>query len=147
MIIVSCCCAMDHTHPQRPSPPNSLPFPSLSKQQKQHQSQVHWRAGNGGRGTGKSRTGASAPDIVIDVPPGTIVRTLEDGVLAGQLVDHGQVRIVCERERVYVGLCMRGEGGMERSGERSLRVNDKRHRSNPPSFLPVHPSTNQQQRQ
>ena len=30
---------------------------------------------------------------MIDVPPGTIVRTL-DGVLAGQLVEHGQVCIV-----------------------------------------------------
>jgi GTPase involved in cell partitioning and DNA repair len=65
---------------------------------------VHWKAGNGGRGQGKSRTGASAPDIIIDVPPGTIVRTME-GTLAGQLVDHDQVCMyVCMSKNVSDGL-------------------------------------------
>ncbi|EWM21738.1 gtpase obg [Nannochloropsis gaditana] len=50
---------------------------------------VHWKAGGGARGQGKSRTGATAPDVVVDVPPGTIVRT-QDGTLAGQLVEHGE---------------------------------------------------------
>lgn len=43
------------------------------------------------RGSGKSRTGASAPDVIVDVPPGTVVRTA-DGVLAGQLTHAGEVR-------------------------------------------------------
>lgn len=77
---VGALCIYKHPHP-------TLPTHSTTNPPKQ---QVHWRAGNGGRGSGKSRTGASAPDIVIDVPPGTIVRTL-DGVLAGQLVEHEQV--------------------------------------------------------
>ena len=61
-------------------------------------SKVHWKAGDGGRGQGKSRTGASAPDIVIDVPPGTIVRT-QEGTLAGQLVEHGQKVLVARGGR------------------------------------------------
>lgn len=52
--------------------------------------QVHWKGGQGARGQGKSRTGASAPDVIIDVPPGTVVRTAE-GVLAGQLTHEGEV--------------------------------------------------------
>jgi GTPase involved in cell partitioning and DNA repair len=53
--------------------------------------QVHWKGSGGMRGSGKSRTGASAPDVIVDVPPGTVVRTA-DGVLAGQLTHAGEVR-------------------------------------------------------
>jgi len=59
---------------------------------------VHWKALGGGRGQGKSRTGPSAQDIIVDVPPGTIVRTL-DGTLAGQLVEHDQKVLVARGGR------------------------------------------------
>lgn len=66
-------------------------------------SKVHWKALGGGRGQGKSRTGPSAQDVIVDVPPGTIVRTL-DGTLAGQLIEHNQ--------RVLVARGGRGGGEM-----------------------------------
>ncbi len=48
------------------------------------------RAKDGARGGGGNRTGASAEDVVLRVPPGTIVRDAESGDLLGDLVEAGQ---------------------------------------------------------
>ncbi len=59
------------------------------------QKKVHFKAAHGIRGGTASKTGASADPLVIDVPPGTVVRTAESGELIADLVHAGdQVVIV-----------------------------------------------------
>ncbi|MGQ9887005.1 MAG: GTPase ObgE [Aggregatilineales bacterium] len=50
------------------------------------QSQSHFRANSGGRGGPNNRTGASAPNLEIEVPAGTVVRDAETGALIADLV-------------------------------------------------------------
>ncbi|HJW84266.1 MAG TPA: GTPase ObgE [Anaerolineae bacterium] len=54
-------------------------------------------AGSGKAGRGKNQTGASAADVVVEVPPGTTVRdpdTADTGALFGDLVQPGQRLLV-----------------------------------------------------
>jgi GTPase len=53
-----------------------------------------WKAGRGDHGKGKTKTGATAEDVYMPVPPGTIVRDLATGeVLAEILHDGDTVRV------------------------------------------------------
>lgn len=61
--------------------------------------QVHFRAGNGVRGGSSKKTGASADALVIEVPPGTIVRDAETDVLLADLVHPGDRVIVAKGGR------------------------------------------------
>jgi GTP-binding protein len=45
----------------------------------------HWQADNGQAGMGKQRTGKSADDLVIEVPPGTIIRDRDEGFIIRDL--------------------------------------------------------------
>ena len=65
--------------------------------------QVHFRAEKGGRGSGKDQQGASGQDLVIPVPPGTVVYDAGTGELVADLVDEGQ--------RVRVAAAGRGGRG------------------------------------
>lgn len=56
--------------------------------------QVHHRAKNGERGGSGNKTGANGQDIVIDVPPGTIVRNAETSQLVADLVRHDEHFVV-----------------------------------------------------
>ncbi len=58
-----------------------------------------FRARDGTRGKGKNQTGASGEDLVIKVPPGTLVFDESDGSLIGDLVDQGQQLQVCKGGR------------------------------------------------
>ncbi len=49
----------------------------------------HRRAPNGTHGTGKGRHGTAGKDVVVAVPQGTTVRTMDDGALLADLVNHG----------------------------------------------------------
>lgn len=51
--------------------------------------QVHFTADNGKHGQPKRQTGASGEDLVLPVPPGTIVRDAESGELVADLVEAG----------------------------------------------------------
>lgn len=62
----------------------------------------HFKAMSGGAGSEKQKHGAAAKDLVIPVPPGTVVRDVETGDLLGDLVEPGQ--------RVMVG--RGGRGGL-----------------------------------
>ncbi|CEL99198.1 unnamed protein product [Vitrella brassicaformis CCMP3155] len=50
--------------------------------------QVHWKAQSGGHGGSKNKMGESGSDLVVIVPPGTVVRD-EEGRLAGELRRQG----------------------------------------------------------
>lgn len=51
--------------------------------------QVHFSAGDGKNGQPKRQTGASGEDLVLAVPPGTIIRDAESGELVADLVESG----------------------------------------------------------
>jgi GTP-binding protein len=50
----------------------------------------HWRAPRGGHGGGANCHGRNAPDLVIDVPPGTLVRDRDRGHMLKDLTEPGQ---------------------------------------------------------
>lgn len=56
-------------------------------------------AANGLRGKGKNQTGASGEDLIIGVPPGTMVFDEGNGSFLGDLVENGQKLVVCKGGR------------------------------------------------
>jgi GTP-binding protein len=56
----------------------------------------HQKAGRGGHGMGKDRHGAKGKDLVIPVPPGTVIKDEESGEILADLTDPGQ-RIILLR--------------------------------------------------
>lgn len=50
------------------------------------QRKIHFKAENGGRGGSSNKTGASAPPLEVEVPPGTLVYDAESGALVADLV-------------------------------------------------------------
>jgi len=88
---------------------------------------VHFRGGKGLRGHGKSKHGEGASDLVLKVPPGTLVRDSETGNLLVDLVEHGERVVVAKGGRGGRGnaafktdrnraprVAERGEAGEER---------------------------------
>ena len=59
----------------------------------------YFKAKDGSRGKGKNQTGASGQDLIIPVPPGTMVFDEIQGGLLGDLVDEGQQLLVCKGGR------------------------------------------------
>jgi len=53
----------------------------------------HLFAKDGGHGSGNNRTGQSAPDLVVDVPVGTVVRDFDTGEVLADLALPGQTYI------------------------------------------------------
>jgi GTP-binding protein len=62
-------------------------------------SQRHWNAERGEHGQGSDCTGRSAPDLVIEVPAGTIVRDRDRGHILRDLKDDGDWLIVARGGR------------------------------------------------
>ena len=60
---------------------------------------VHVRAKNGRNGSGKNRDGCHGNDIVVRVPPGTLVRDLKTQKLAGELREEGDTLLVARGGR------------------------------------------------
>lgn len=58
-----------------------------------------WAAERGEHGMGSNKTGRSGKDIVMPVPPGTIIRDLETGELVAEVLDHGQEVVVAQGGR------------------------------------------------
>lgn len=61
--------------------------------------QKYFKAPNGSKGKGKNQTGASGEDLLVKVPPGTMVYDEGKGSLIGDLVEEGQQLIVCKGGR------------------------------------------------
>lgn len=60
----------------------------------QFKNRIHFKAEAGGRGGGKKMTGAGGDDLIIPVPPGTVARHAETGVLLADLTLPGQQAVV-----------------------------------------------------
>jgi GTP-binding protein len=58
--------------------------------------QQHQVAKNGGHGSGNNRTGRSAVDLEVIVPPGTVVKDYETGEILADLSELGQTFIVAK---------------------------------------------------
>lgn len=56
--------------------------------------QAHFKAEHGVRGGSSNRTGRNADDLIVPVPPGTVVRDSKTGEVMGDLVRPGQQLIV-----------------------------------------------------
>ena len=54
----------------------------------------HWRAERGRHGEGSLRTGKSGEDVIIEVPPGTIVRDTDRGHVLRDLTEPGEQVVV-----------------------------------------------------
>ena len=50
----------------------------------------HWRAGKGGSGMGKDRHGRRGPDMIVRVPPGTMVHDADHDILLKDLAEPGE---------------------------------------------------------
>ena len=61
--------------------------------------QRHFQAEDGRPGGPKNQTGASAKNVLIPVPPGTMVFDQASGALIGDLLEDGQQLIVCRGGR------------------------------------------------
>src|SRR5215216_3446331 len=55
-----------------------------------------YHAESGNKGSGSNRTGRSGEDLVLRVPPGTLVRDQETGEVVGELLNPGD-RVVAAR--------------------------------------------------
>ena len=58
-----------------------------------------WEAERGLHGSGSNKTGASGDDIVLPVPPGTIVRDHETGEIIGEVLESGDEFVVARGGR------------------------------------------------
>jgi GTP-binding protein len=58
-----------------------------------------WKAERAEHGMGKTKTGASSADIFLPVPPGTVVRDADTGVLIGEVLRAGDALLVARGGR------------------------------------------------
>ncbi len=63
----------------------------------------HWKARRGGHGMGKNRHGRNGADMIVPVPPGTIIRDAEQGTLLKDLAQAGQSVCVARGGRGGLG--------------------------------------------
>lgn len=61
--------------------------------------QRHFKAQRGQHGQGSNKHGRSGEDLIVAVPPGTIVRDADTGELLGDLTQHGQELVVASGGR------------------------------------------------
>ena len=69
----------------------------------------HHRSERGLHGSGKNQTGKSGEDLIIRVPPGTILKDADTEEILGELLQAGERRVVAK-------------GGQRRQGQRPLRI-------------------------
>jgi GTP-binding protein len=58
-----------------------------------------WSAQSGGHGKGKKMTGATAEDLILPVPPGTVIEDLETGEPVGEVIEPGDILRVAKGGR------------------------------------------------
>jgi len=60
---------------------------------------TNWNAERGVHGKGKNMTGRSGDDLILPVPPGTVIRDADTGELLGEAVEAGQTLLVAKGGR------------------------------------------------
>ena len=80
------------------------------------QHQVHHRADRGGHGSGANKTGSTADDLFVPVPPGTLVRDAETHELIADLTREGQTFVAA----------LGGRGGRGNAAFKTARNNAPR---------------------
>jgi GTP-binding protein len=80
----------------------------------------HFQAERGEHGSGKDQNGRAGNDVIIRVPPGTIVHTAETGEILSDLLESGQQFIVA-----HGGRGGRGNGAFASSTNRAPRFSEK----------------------
>ncbi|HEU5175628.1 MAG TPA: GTPase ObgE [Gemmatimonadaceae bacterium] len=58
-----------------------------------------WKADAGDHGSGGNRSGRSGADIIMPVPPGTVIRDKDTGEFVGEILEHGHEIIVAQGGR------------------------------------------------
>jgi GTPase len=58
-----------------------------------------WQAESGSHGSGSNKTGRSGADVVLPVPPGTVVRNHDTGDVVGEVIEHGDSFVVARGGR------------------------------------------------
>jgi GTP-binding protein len=58
-----------------------------------------WQAERGEHGMGSNKTGRSGADVILPVPPGTIIRDKETGELLADILEHGQEQVIAKGGR------------------------------------------------
>jgi GTP-binding protein len=58
-----------------------------------------WQAESGSHGSGSNKTGRSGADVVLPVPPGTVVRNHDTGDVLGEVLEHGDTFVVARGGR------------------------------------------------
>src|SRR5215211_7480445 len=58
-----------------------------------------WQAESGAHGSGSNKTGRSGDDVVLPVPPGTVVRNHDTGDVIGEVLDDGDSFVVARGGR------------------------------------------------
>lgn len=81
---------------------------------------MHFKASHGEKGGSSNRTGANADDLILSVPPGTLVRHAETGELIADLVRPGDTLTVA-----HGGRGGRGNARFVSSSNRAPRVAEK----------------------
>lgn len=97
--------------------------------------QRHFKAPRGEHGMSKNKHGKNAEDMVVKVPPGTVVTDGESGAIIADLVEHGQTAVIANGGRGGRGnsrfatsknpapeLSEKGEPGVERDIVLELKV-------------------------
>ena len=97
--------------------------------------QRHFKAPRGDHGGSKNKHGRNAEDMIVKVPPGTVVTDAEDGHVIADLVEHGQTAVIAKGGRGGRGnsrfvtpqnpapeLSEMGEPGFEREIALELKV-------------------------
>lgn len=79
-----------------------------------------YRADNGGKGKRSNQTGASADDLEIKVPPGTVIYDDDTGEVIGDLVGDSQRLVVCQGGRAG-----RGNARFATSRNKAPRIAEK----------------------
>jgi GTP-binding protein len=82
--------------------------------------QKSFRAEDGKRGGGNNQTGASGDDLVLQVPPGTMVFDEETGELLADLTDPGEQAVICRGGRGG-----RGNARFKNSRNKTPRIAEK----------------------
>jgi len=60
---------------------------------------IHYKANRGQHGQGSNKFGKSAEDLIIEVPPGTVVKDPETGEILADLVEEGQTFVAAKGGR------------------------------------------------